>query len=58
MLTASKERFDAIQREAPSEYKSNLIQVTKYQAGKNCKVLHRINETPPADQFSLAQVPT
>ena len=39
MLTASKERFDGIQREAPSEYRKNLIQVTKYQAGKNCKVL-------------------
>jgi hypothetical protein len=37
MLTTSKERFDAIQREAPSEYRSNLVQVTKYQAGKNCK---------------------
>ncbi|KAG0623686.1 hypothetical protein M758_3G193600 [Ceratodon purpureus] len=37
MLTNSKERFDAIQREAPSEYRKNLIQVTKYQAGRNCK---------------------
>lgn len=38
MLTTSKERFDAIQREAPAEFKNNLVQVTKYQAGKNCKV--------------------
>lgn len=38
MLTTSTERFDAIQREAPADCRNNLIHVTKYQAGKNCKV--------------------
>lgn len=42
MLTASSERFDAIQREAPVEHRGNLVQVTKYQAGKNCKVFELI----------------
>lgn len=37
MLTTSTERFDAIQREAPADCRNNLIHVTKYQAGKNCK---------------------
>lgn len=38
MLTTSKDRFDTIQREAPGEFKNNLIHVTKYQAGSKCKV--------------------
>lgn len=38
MLTSSVERFQSIQKEAPAKFKNNLIQVTKYQAGQNCKV--------------------
>jgi hypothetical protein len=38
MLTKSKERFDKIQKEAPRDVQHNLIQVTKFQAGQNCKV--------------------
>ncbi|XP_019453866.1 PREDICTED: protein ECERIFERUM 3-like isoform X2 [Lupinus angustifolius] len=37
MLTISTERFQRIQKEAPPEYQSYLVQVTKYQAAKNCK---------------------
>ncbi|KAG0564726.1 hypothetical protein KC19_8G134500 [Ceratodon purpureus] len=42
MLTTSKERFETIQKEAPAKFKNNLIQVTKYQAGQNCKVGHTL----------------
>lgn len=38
MLTLSNDRFESIKKEAPAEFKHNLIQVTKYQAGQNCKV--------------------
>ncbi|KAK9130250.1 hypothetical protein Sjap_010737 [Stephania japonica] len=37
MMTQSEDRFKSIQMEAPYEYQSYLIQVTKYQAGQNCK---------------------
>ncbi|KAL1363443.1 hypothetical protein AAHE18_03G150000 [Arachis hypogaea] len=37
MLTLSAERFQRIQKEAPTEYQSYLVQVTKYQAAQNCK---------------------
>ncbi|CAL0307050.1 unnamed protein product [Lupinus luteus] len=37
MLTISTERFQRIQKEAPPEYQSYIVQVTKYQAAKNCK---------------------
>ncbi|KAG6480981.1 hypothetical protein ZIOFF_057572 [Zingiber officinale] len=37
MLTLSTERFLKIQKEAPAEYQQYLVQVTKYQAAKNCK---------------------
>eukprot|EP00252_Welwitschia_mirabilis_P007705 TRINITY_DN19348_c0_g1_i2.p1 TRINITY_DN19348_c0_g1~~TRINITY_DN19348_c0_g1_i2.p1 ORF type:complete len:541 (+),score=61.77 TRINITY_DN19348_c0_g1_i2:236-1858(+) len=37
MLTNSKERFQAIQKEARTEKQKYLVQVTKYQAGQNCK---------------------
>ncbi|KAH9298094.1 hypothetical protein KI387_029776, partial [Taxus chinensis] len=37
MLTASTERFQAIQKEAPRQYQPFLFQVTKYQAAQNCK---------------------
>lgn len=38
MLTMSTERFQKIQKEAPVEYQKYLVQVTKYEAAKNCKV--------------------
>ncbi|KAI3694733.1 hypothetical protein L1987_77703 [Smallanthus sonchifolius] len=37
MLTLSTERFKNIQGEAPADCQKNLVQVTKYQAAKNCK---------------------
>ncbi|XP_028773645.1 very-long-chain aldehyde decarbonylase GL1-1-like, partial [Neltuma alba] len=37
MLTLSADRFQKIQKEAPPEYQSYLVQVTKYQAAQNCK---------------------
>jgi hypothetical protein len=39
MLTLSTERFMNIQREAPAEFQQYLVQVTKYQAAQNCKVV-------------------
>ncbi|KAL8138184.1 hypothetical protein V2J09_004185 [Rumex salicifolius] len=38
MLTLATDRFQKIQREAPVDCQKNLVQVTKYQAAKNCKV--------------------
>ncbi|KAF2285864.1 hypothetical protein GH714_008486 [Hevea brasiliensis] len=37
MLTLSTERFHKIQKEAPLDCQSYLVQVTKYQAARNCK---------------------
>ncbi|PSS36193.1 Protein ECERIFERUM like [Actinidia chinensis var. chinensis] len=37
MLTISSERFQKIQKEVPTEFHKYLVQVTKYQAAKNCK---------------------
>ncbi|KAH1117192.1 hypothetical protein GLYMA_17G069100v4 [Glycine max] len=37
MLTLSTDRFQRIQKEAPPENQSYLVQVTKYQAAQNCK---------------------
>ncbi|XP_024968118.1 protein ECERIFERUM 3-like [Cynara cardunculus var. scolymus] len=37
MLTLSTERFQNIQEEAPADCQKNLVQVTKYQAARNCK---------------------
>uniref|UniRef100_A0A1D1YIC5 aldehyde oxygenase (deformylating) n=1 Tax=Anthurium amnicola TaxID=1678845 RepID=A0A1D1YIC5_9ARAE len=37
MMTLSSERFQRIQKEAPAEFQQYLVQVTKYQAAKNCK---------------------
>ncbi|KAI3811370.1 hypothetical protein L1987_21091 [Smallanthus sonchifolius] len=37
MLTLSTERFQSIREEAPANCQKNLVQVTKYQAAKNCK---------------------
>ncbi|XP_062163217.1 very-long-chain aldehyde decarbonylase CER3 [Alnus glutinosa] len=37
MLTLSAERFQKIQKEAPVDCQSYLVQVTKYQAARNCK---------------------
>lgn len=38
MLTQSTERFTKIQNEAPLDCQNFLVQVTKYQAAKHCKV--------------------
>ena len=38
MLTESRKRFEIITSESPAEFRHNLVQVTKHQAGKNCKV--------------------
>lgn len=40
MLTLSTERFQKIQKEAPVDCQKYLVQVTKYQAAKNCKVIN------------------
>ncbi|XP_044470989.1 very-long-chain aldehyde decarbonylase CER3-like [Mangifera indica] len=37
MLTLSTERFQKIQKEAPVDCQNYLVQVTKYQAARNCK---------------------
>ncbi|KAM5554044.1 very-long-chain aldehyde decarbonylase CER3 [Rosa sericea] len=37
MLTLSTERFQKVQKEAPAEYQNYIVQVTKYQAARNCK---------------------
>ncbi|BBM98496.1 aldehyde decarbonylase [Marchantia polymorpha subsp. ruderalis] len=37
MLTSSKERFDAIVREAPTHLRHYFTLVTDYRSGKNCK---------------------
>ncbi|KAG8372488.1 hypothetical protein BUALT_Bualt12G0071300 [Buddleja alternifolia] len=37
MLTLSIERFRNIQKEAPADCQKYLVQVTKYQAARNCK---------------------
>ncbi|KAI0511223.1 hypothetical protein KFK09_011848 [Dendrobium nobile] len=37
MLTLSTERFQKIQKEAPTDCQQYLVQVTKYQAAQNCK---------------------
>lgn len=39
MLTLSTERFEKIQKEAPEDCQKFLVQVTKYKAAKECKVL-------------------
>ena len=40
MLTLSVERFQKIQKEAPSEFQKYLVQVTKYNFAQHCKVLY------------------
>ncbi|KAJ7533919.1 hypothetical protein O6H91_13G071200 [Diphasiastrum complanatum] len=37
MLTSSRERYEHILNEVPEDCRPYLVQVTKYQAGKNCK---------------------
>jgi hypothetical protein len=37
MLTLSTDRFEKVQKEAPLECQSYLVQVTKYQAAQHCK---------------------
>lgn len=38
MLTLSTERFEKIKKEAPADCQNYLVQVTKYQAARTCKV--------------------
>jgi hypothetical protein len=38
MLTASEERFQKIQEEAPPEAQQYLVRVTKCQSAQHCKV--------------------
>lgn len=47
MLTISTDRFHKIQKEAPLEFQSYLVQVTKYQAAQNCKVRTLTTELTP-----------
>lgn len=42
MLTQSTERFRNIQKEAPEKFQKFLVQVTKHQAAKQCKVIINI----------------
>ncbi|PIA37039.1 hypothetical protein AQUCO_03100057v1 [Aquilegia coerulea] len=66
MLTLSKERFQSIQKEAPKECHSFLVQVTKYQAAQNCKtwivgkwITHREQSwAPPGTHFHQFVVPS
>lgn len=37
MLTPSTERFQKVQKEAPTDFQHYLVHVTKYQAAQNCK---------------------
>ncbi|KAG9142481.1 hypothetical protein Leryth_026191 [Lithospermum erythrorhizon] len=50
MLTLSTERFHKIQKEAPPESQNFLVQVTKYQAAKNCKTWIIGKWTTPREQ--------
>ncbi|KAJ6759260.1 VERY-LONG-CHAIN ALDEHYDE DECARBONYLASE CER3 [Salix koriyanagi] len=50
MLTLSVERFEKIQKEAPLEYQSYLVQVTKYQAARSCKTWIVGKWTTPREQ--------
>ena len=43
MLTLSVERFQKIQKEAPSKFQKYLVQVTKYNSAQHCKVLYCID---------------
>lgn len=42
MLTASEDRFKKIQEEAPVEAQQYLVQVTKYQSARHCKVVEHL----------------
>uniref|UniRef100_A0A0A9DU96 aldehyde oxygenase (deformylating) n=1 Tax=Arundo donax TaxID=35708 RepID=A0A0A9DU96_ARUDO len=65
MLTLSTERFLKIQKEAPAEFQQYLVQVTKYQAAKNCKTwivgkwlsLREQRWAPPGTHFHQFVVP-
>nr|XP_027121909.1 protein ECERIFERUM 3-like isoform X1 [Coffea arabica]XP_027125226.1 protein ECERIFERUM 3-like isoform X1 [Coffea arabica] len=50
MLTQSTERFLKIQKEAPEELQKFLVQVTKYQAAKQCKTWIIGKWTTPREQ--------
>ncbi|MCO5597336.1 hypothetical protein L7F22_051412 [Adiantum nelumboides] len=65
MLTTSRKRFEVIVAEAPPDARGNLVQVTKHQAGKNCKTwivgkwLHYSEQmlAPPGTHFHQFVVP-
>ncbi|XP_039120343.1 very-long-chain aldehyde decarbonylase GL1-1-like [Dioscorea cayenensis subsp. rotundata] len=65
MLTPSTERFQKIQKEAPVEYRHNLVHVTKYQAAQDCKTwivgkwlsLREQRWAPPGTHFHQFVVP-
>ncbi|XP_041019026.1 very-long-chain aldehyde decarbonylase CER3-like [Juglans microcarpa x Juglans regia] len=65
MLTLSAERFQKIQKEAPVDCQSYLVQVTKYQAARNCKTWivgkwitpREQNWAPPGTHFHQFVVP-
>lgn len=65
MLTLSTERFQKIQKEAPTEFQNYLVQVTKYQAAQNCKTWivgkwitpREQNWAPPGTHFHQFVVP-
>ncbi|CAI0427709.1 unnamed protein product, partial [Linum tenue] len=65
MLTLSTERFQKIQKEAPVDCQSNLVQVTKYQAARHCKTwivgkwitLREQSWAPPGAHFHQFVVP-
>ncbi|PON56046.1 Fatty acid hydroxylase [Parasponia andersonii] len=50
MLTLSTERFQNIQKEAPADCQSYLVQVTKYNAAQNCKTWIVGKWTTPREQ--------
>ncbi|KAL7139772.1 hypothetical protein ABFS83_09G075000 [Erythranthe nasuta] len=51
MLTPSEERFLKIKKEAPLGFENYLVQVTKYQAAKNCKTWIIGKWTTPRQQY-------
>ncbi|XP_073154632.1 very-long-chain aldehyde decarbonylase CER3-like isoform X4 [Henckelia pumila] len=51
MLTPSTERFIKIQKEAPADCQKYLVQVTKYQAAKNCKTWIIGKWATPREQY-------
>ncbi|RCV31301.1 hypothetical protein SEVIR_6G171700v4 [Setaria viridis] len=50
MLTASEERFQKVQEEAPPEARQYLVRVTKYQSAQHCKTWIAGKWLSPGDQ--------